>query len=157
MGYRSYMGGVCLHCGLSLGLIEVDGGRLRRYCNDACRKAASRKRLKRDEAVSRNEALVSLWEEHGIAGSLRQKLENILVKRGKDAARDATEAVIAAIKEVDGRYMSRSAYDPGKRAELDRLRQSYADLMYKHAQLRTAKERLERALSQLQPKEPSAI
>jgi hypothetical protein len=110
MGYRSYMGGFCVHCGLSLGLIEVDGGRFRRYCNDACRKAASRARLKRDRAVSRNELLVSMWEEHGIVGDLRRKLEDILAKHGKQAATSATEAVIAAIKEVDGRYMSRAYY-----------------------------------------------
>jgi len=55
MGYRMYMGGFCQHCGRDLGLIEVEGGRARHYCNDACRKAASRERVKRDKAVSRNE------------------------------------------------------------------------------------------------------
>ena len=110
MGYRSYMGEFCKHCGQSLGFIEVEGGRLRRYCNDACRKAASRKRLKRDNALSRYEYLVSLWDEHCLAGDLRRKLEDILIKHGKEAAKDSTEAVLAAIKEVDGRHMSRSHY-----------------------------------------------
>ena len=64
----------------------------------------------RDTALSRNEALVSLWDEHGIAGDLRYKLVDILVKYGRDAALASTEAVIAAIKEVDGRYTPRSYY-----------------------------------------------
>src|SRR5579864_5371231 len=104
------MGGFCKHCGFSLGLIEHDGGRDRHYCNDACRKAASRARLKRDTALERHEYLVSLWDEHGITGDLRRKLVDILVKYDKDAAQASTEAVIAAIKEVNGHYMSRSYY-----------------------------------------------
>jgi hypothetical protein len=110
VGYRSYMAGFCKHCSMSLGLIENGGGRDRHYCNDACRKAASRARLKRDRAVSRNEALVSLWDEHGITGDLRYKLIDILVKHEKDAAMAATEAVIAAIKEVNECYTSRAYY-----------------------------------------------
>jgi hypothetical protein len=51
---------------------------------------------------------VSLWDEHGITGDLRRRLIDLLVKYGKDAAEAATEAVVAAIKEVDERYMSRS-------------------------------------------------
>jgi hypothetical protein len=113
MSYRTYMGGFCEYCGQALGLIEVNGGRTRRYCRDACRKAASRERLKRDQAVSRNEGLVAMWEENGIAGNLRRRLVDILVKYGKEVAFAATEAVIAAIKEVDGHYTSRSHF-PGK-------------------------------------------
>jgi len=56
--------------------------------------------------VSQNEHLVSLWIEHGIAGHLRHKLEDILARHGKDAATVATEAVIAAIKEVHAGYDS---------------------------------------------------
>lgn len=150
MGYRSYMGGFCKHCGQSLGLIEVERGRDRRYCNDACRKAASRERSKRDMAVSRNELLVSMWEENCMSGDLRRKLETILMKHGKEAATVATEAVVAAIKEVNGRYMSRSHYSGAVAQELERLRDAHFDLMYKHSQLRTEKERLERRVARLE-------
>jgi len=57
-----------------------------------------------------NEYLVSLWQEHGITGDLRRKLEDILIEHGKEASLAATEAVVIAIKEVNGRYMSRSYY-----------------------------------------------
>src|SRR5579864_480158 len=130
--FHSYMGGFCAHCGLDMGYIEVDGGRTRHYCNDACRKAASRERSKRDKVVSRNEHLVSLWNENEISGELRRRLEDILIKHGKDAATAATETVIAASKEVDGYYMSRSHYSRGPALELERLRQDHADLMYQH-------------------------
>ena len=113
MSYRSYMGGFCKHCGLALGLIEVGGGRIRRYCDDACRKAASRERLKRDRAVGRNEAFMGLWDENGIVGEVREQLVDILVKYGRDACRDATHAVITMKKSVDGWYLSR-AISPAK-------------------------------------------
>jgi hypothetical protein len=147
---HQYMGGSCLNCGQSLGYIEVDGGRTRRYCNDACRKAASRERSKRDNVVSRNEHLVSLWDENCLSKDLRHRLVTVLVKYGKEAAMAATEAVVAAIKEVDGSYMSRSNYSRGPAQELERLREAHCDLMYKHSQLRTAKELLERRVTRLE-------
>jgi hypothetical protein len=144
--FHSYMGGYCQNCGNDLGYIEVDGGRTRRYCNDACRKAASRKRSKRDTALSRNESFLGLWDENGIKGEVRERLINILTKYGRDACLIATEAVITAKKEVDSRYMSLYSYK-GLADELERLKQSHFDLMYKHSQLRTEKERLERRLA----------
>jgi len=35
--YRSYMAGSCENCGEDLGLVEVEGGRDRHYCNATCR------------------------------------------------------------------------------------------------------------------------
>ena len=152
MAYRSYMGGSCARCGTDFGLVEVNGGRDRHYCNDACRKAASRERSKRDKVVSRNELLVQMWEENAIVDDLRRKLEDILVKHGKEAATLATEAVIAGMKAVDGRYQSLYHYK-GLADEFEKLKQSHFDLMYKCSQLKTAKEILERRLARLQPKE----
>lgn len=108
---HSYMGGFCAYCGSDLGYIEVDGGRTRRYCNDKCRKAASRKRVERNKAMSKNgAAFVGLWEENGIRGAVREQLEDILASFGVDACRAATNAVITAKNEVEGRYMSRDFY-----------------------------------------------
>ena len=142
---HSYMAGFCQNCGQDMGYVEVDGGRTRRYCSDACRKAASRERSKRDTALSRNESFNGLWEENGIKGETREHLINILTKYGRDACLVATDAVIAAMQEVRGYYMSRS--------ELERLRQSYADLMFEHAQLQTSKGILERRLERLTQKD----
>jgi len=104
--FHSYMGGYCAHCGSDLGYIEVDGGRTRRYCNDKCRKAASRDRLKRDKAVSQN-GFVGLWDDNGIKGDVRRHLEDILIQFGVDACRLATHAVITAKKDVETFYLSR--------------------------------------------------
>jgi|SRR5579864_5943252 len=150
--FHSYMGGFCENCGASLGYIEVDGGRIRRYCGDACRKAASRKRSKRDNAVSRNEALVGLWEENGITGEQRLILEGILIKHGKEAATLATNAVISAIKRTSARYMELHSRRV-QMDELERIKQDYCDLRWEYNKLKTANGILERRLARLQSKE----
>ena len=98
--YRSYMGGNCENCDEPLGLIEVEGGRDRHYCNTSCRVQHHRKlqrEKKRDATLQYNSELREYWQEHGIRGEVLLRLQEILLQHGKAAARAATDAVIVAL------------------------------------------------------------
>ena len=99
MGYWSYVGGFCRHCGEDMGFIEAYGGRTRRFCNDACRQAAHREKTRRTQTLARHAALCRYWQEHCITGEVLLALQDILVAYGKDAAKEATEAVLLAVKQ----------------------------------------------------------
>lgn len=100
MPYYAYNAGNCGNCGKRIGLIETYGGRQRQYCNDSCKVAAHRKRHydeKRNKCLLRNGELRDFWQEKNITGPLLLKLQNILVEHGKQAAKDATDAVLLAV------------------------------------------------------------
>src|SRR2546421_12888218 len=89
MPYYSYNAPECAHCGKEQGLQEVAGGRQRLYCSDRCRQAAKRKRdkqTKRNSILQYNSELRDLWNQNGIDGLVRTRLEDILVEYGKPAA-----------------------------------------------------------------------
>ncbi len=100
--YRSYMGGYCKHCGEWLGHIETDGGRDRLYCNNKgkCRQAHHRqleREKKRAEVLQHHGGLRDYWQEHNIHGETLARLQEILIRHGKEAARAATDAVLMAL------------------------------------------------------------
>ncbi len=97
--YRSYIGGNCQNCDEPLGLIEVEGGRDRRYCNDKCRVQHHRKQQReknRAAASQYNSELREYWQEHNIRGEVLLRLQEILLQHRKAAARAATDAVLVA-------------------------------------------------------------
>jgi|SRR2546421_1549267 len=103
MPHYEYQGGFCGYCGASLGRIEQNGGRNRRYCNDKHKMAAfheKRKGEKRNAAIERNKILRDQWQENGITGEVLTRLQDILVDHGKDAAKKATDTVLIAIKQA---------------------------------------------------------
>jgi hypothetical protein len=99
MAYYAYMAGFCRYCGEDLGLIDQAGGRMRQYCNNACKQNAYLRRRdgeKRQAIILRNGELSDCWADNGITGMVLSKLQDILVEHGKDAARAATDVVILA-------------------------------------------------------------
>ncbi len=102
---RYYFAGHCQNpaCGKELGRfgwVEVDGGRNRLYCDDACRVAAfrARKREKdREKRLRYHTELRDYWKEQEIRGEVLLRLQEILLKHGKEAARAATDAVLVAL------------------------------------------------------------
>ena len=105
MPYYAYMAGFCQNpnCGKELGLIDQTGGRNRRYCNDTCKMAAYRNRLKqrnREQVLKYNTILRDYWQETGITGEVLTRLQNMLVSYGQDAARYATDTVLIAVKQA---------------------------------------------------------
>ena len=98
--YRSYIGGNCENCDEPLGLIEVEGGRDRHYCNDRCRVQHHRK-LQREKhraaTLQYNSELRDYWQEHNVRGEVLLRLQEILLQHGKAAARAATDAVLVAL------------------------------------------------------------
>lgn len=101
MPYYSYFGGDCGHCGDSIGIQEVYGGRQKIYCSDKCRKAAYRARKEQQARLAMlryNSELRDYWQENGIEGKVLAMLQDILIAHGKDAAKDATNVVLAALK-----------------------------------------------------------
>jgi len=97
--YRSYMGGNCENCGEPLGFIEEQGGRDRHYCNTRCRVQHHRRQKieqKRASILRYNTELRDYWQEHGVHGEVLLRLQEILLKHGKEAARAATDAVLVA-------------------------------------------------------------
>jgi hypothetical protein len=100
--YRSYMGGSCKHCGEWLGHIETDGGRDREFCdnNGKCRQAHHRQKKreeKRAAILQHHGSLRDYWQQHNIHGEPLARLQEILIRHGKEAARAATDAVIIAV------------------------------------------------------------
>ena len=98
--YRSYMGGNCQNCDEPLGLIEVEGGRDRHYCNDKCRVQHHRRQKrekKRSATLQFNSELREYWQEYSIRGEVLLRLQEILLQHGKAAARAATDAVLVAL------------------------------------------------------------
>lgn len=103
MGYRMYEAGWCKHCGADLGMQEVNGGRVKKYCGPACRQAARRQRLalaKRDNDLSRYADLVERWKLAGFSGPALAKLRAILAEHGAAAAKAAVEVSLLVAKEV---------------------------------------------------------
>ena len=98
--YRSYMAGDCANCGQWLGLVEVEGGRDRHYCNATCRVQHHRKQQReknRAATLQYNSELRDYWQEHGVRGEVLLRLQEILLQHGKAAARAATDAVLVAL------------------------------------------------------------
>ena len=101
MPYYAYQAGDCGHCGKSIGLQEVYGGRQRLYCSDKCRKAAYRARKEREARLALlqyNSELCQFWQENRIEGQVLASLQDILVEHGKAPALAATNAVLLALK-----------------------------------------------------------
>jgi hypothetical protein len=100
--FRSYQGGWCKHCGAELGYIEADGGRDREYCDNGgkCRQAHHRQKKreeKRAAILAHHGSLRDYWQLHNIHGEPLARLQEILIRHGKEAARAATDAVIIAV------------------------------------------------------------
>lgn len=98
--YRSYMAGDCANCGQWLGLVEIEGGRDRHYCNATCRVQHHRKQQReknRAATLQYNSELREYWQEYGVRGEVLLRLQEILLTHGKAAARAATDAVLVAL------------------------------------------------------------
>lgn len=84
-----------------MGLIDQAGGRTRRYCCNAHKMAEFRERKqeeKRNNCLQRNADLQNYWQENGINGEVLTRLETMLVKYGKEAARYATDTILIAVQ-----------------------------------------------------------
>ncbi len=103
MAYRMYNGLDCENpkCQKPLGLLDGDG-RERRYCNNACKQEAYRlRRARKKNAVQlRDSELEYRWWKAGINGELLEKLRNLYVAHGEEAASAATDAVLFAVRET---------------------------------------------------------